>query len=41
MDGEKMEDHQQVIPPGGPYIFQVGKRKFARITIKKEKGKYD
>jgi tyrosyl-tRNA synthetase len=31
-DGEKIADHKAVIAPG-TYIFQVGKRRFARITI--------
>ena len=33
MDGEKIAD-AKFTPPGGTYVFQVGKRKFARITIK-------
>ncbi|HAS6348063.1 TPA: tyrosine--tRNA ligase [Vibrio vulnificus] len=32
MDGEKVED-AKVEPAVGTYVFQVGKRKFARITI--------
>ncbi|HAT8516877.1 TPA: tyrosine--tRNA ligase [Vibrio vulnificus] len=32
MDGEKVED-AKVEPGVGTYVFQVGKRKFARITI--------
>ncbi|MFU8798215.1 MAG: tyrosine--tRNA ligase, partial [Gammaproteobacteria bacterium] len=36
MNGEKIENNNQAIAIGGPYVFQVGKRKFARITIKKK-----
>ncbi|HDY7705870.1 tyrosine--tRNA ligase [Vibrio vulnificus] len=32
MDGEKVED-AKAEPAAGTYVFQVGKRKFARITI--------
>ncbi|MCG6287867.1 tyrosine--tRNA ligase, partial [Vibrio vulnificus] len=32
MDGEKVED-AKAEPAVGTYVFQVGKRKFARITI--------
>ena len=33
MDSEKIADSRQKITTGGPYIFQVGKRRFARVTI--------
>ncbi|MCG3863817.1 MULTISPECIES: tyrosine--tRNA ligase [unclassified Photobacterium] len=32
-DGEKVED-TKLVPTAGNYVFQVGKRKFARVTIK-------
>ncbi|WP_419206080.1 tyrosine--tRNA ligase [Photobacterium leiognathi] len=32
-DGEKVED-TKLVPAVGNYVFQVGKRKFARVTIK-------
>ncbi|MGD6737368.1 tyrosine--tRNA ligase [Photobacterium leiognathi] len=32
-DGEKVED-TKLVPAAGNYVFQVGKRKFARVTIK-------
>ncbi|MCW8964363.1 MAG: tyrosine--tRNA ligase [Gammaproteobacteria bacterium] len=34
MDGEKMSDSRVKITAGGPYIFQVGKRRFAKVSIK-------
>ncbi|MDC5820923.1 tyrosine--tRNA ligase [Vibrio europaeus] len=33
IDGEKVAD-SKFVPEAGTYVFQVGKRKFARITIK-------
>lgn len=33
IDGEKVEDAKQVIS-GGSAVYQVGKRKFARVTVK-------
>ena len=33
MDGEKVAD-AKLAPEAGTYVFQVGKRKFARVTIK-------
>jgi len=33
IDGEKVAD-SKFAPQAGTYVFQVGKRKFARITIK-------
>jgi len=34
LDGEKMSDSRVKITAGGPYIFQVGKRRFAKVSIK-------
>ena len=33
IDGEKVEDSRQKIQSGGPHVFQVGKRRFARVTV--------
>lgn len=33
MDGEKIVDSRQKINAGGPFIFQVGKRRFAKVTL--------
>ncbi|MFQ5994706.1 MAG: tyrosine--tRNA ligase [Acidiferrobacterales bacterium] len=33
MDGERVEDPKREIAAGGTHVFQVGRRKFARITI--------
>ncbi|HCA26990.1 MAG TPA: tyrosine--tRNA ligase [Betaproteobacteria bacterium] len=33
IDGEKVNEKSVALPLGGPYILQVGKRKFARVTI--------
>ncbi len=33
VDGERVSDRALELGPGGPYICQVGKRKFARVTI--------
>jgi tyrosyl-tRNA synthetase len=41
IDGEKIEDTHLVIPVGSIQVYQVGKRKFARVTLKKEKAHYD
>ncbi len=32
-DGEKIED-AKLVPAAGTYVYQVGKRKFARVTVK-------
>lgn len=32
-DGEKIED-AKLVPSAGTYVYQVGKRKFARVTVK-------
>ncbi len=34
IDGEKVVDRALQLGRGGPYVVQVGKRKFARVTIK-------
>ena len=34
MDGEKLEDRSLLISKGTIAVFQVGKRKFARVTVK-------
>lgn len=34
MDGEKLEDRNLLISKGTVAVFQVGKRKFARVTVK-------
>jgi tyrosyl-tRNA synthetase len=33
VDGERVEDRQLHILAGATHVFQVGKRRFARITI--------
>ncbi len=33
VDGEKVGDRGVELPPGGPYVCQVGKRRFARVTV--------
>lgn len=35
-DGEKLEDTKVVFNDAAEYVFQVGKRKFARVTLTKE-----
>ncbi len=34
MDGEKVEDSRREIPAGSRHVYQVGKRKVARITVR-------
>jgi tyrosyl-tRNA synthetase len=34
IDGEKIADNKVKITSGTQAIFQVGKRKFARVTVK-------
>ena len=34
LDGEKVTDKDKKIPSGNTFILQVGKRKFARVTVK-------
>ena len=33
LDGEKVSDKTLKLPAGGPFVIQVGKRKFARVLI--------
>ena len=33
LDGEKVSDKALKLPTGGPFVIQVGKRKFARVLI--------
>jgi tyrosyl-tRNA synthetase len=33
IDGEKVSDKGGKLAPGGPYVVQVGKRKFAKVTL--------
>lgn len=33
LDGEKVSDKALKLPRGGPYVVQVGKRKFAKVTL--------
>jgi len=33
LDGEKVSDKARKLAPGGPYVLQVGKRKFAKVTL--------
>jgi tyrosyl-tRNA synthetase len=33
LDGEKVSDKALKLPKGGPYVIQVGKRKFARVVL--------
>jgi tyrosyl-tRNA synthetase len=33
-DGEKITDAKLVVPVGAEHVFQVGKRKFAKVKIK-------
>ncbi len=34
IDGERVDDRNKTIAHGGPYVVQVGKRKFAKVTVK-------
>ncbi len=34
MDGDRISDSRKAITTGNPHVFQVGKRRFARITLK-------
>ncbi len=34
IDGERLEDPKRVIAPGEVHIFQVGKRRFAKVEVK-------
>jgi len=33
IDGERVEDRQLQIPAGSTHVFQVGKRRFARVSV--------
>ncbi len=33
IDGERIEDRQLLLPAGSTHVFQVGKRRFARVTV--------
>lgn len=33
IDGERLDDRDCVVPNGSTHVFQVGKRKFARVTL--------
>jgi tyrosyl-tRNA synthetase len=33
VDGEKLDDHQQQVQVGSEHIYQVGKRRFARVRV--------
>ncbi len=33
VNGQKVSDKALKLPPGGPYVLQVGKRKFAKVTL--------
>ncbi|MEP7068117.1 MAG: tyrosine--tRNA ligase [Usitatibacter sp.] len=35
VDGEKVSDKALKLPPGATYVLQVGKRKFAKVTLRK------
>jgi len=34
VDGERLEDAKRLFPSGDTHLFQVGKRRFARVTIR-------
>ena len=34
INGDRIGDRDQLVQTGGPYVVQVGKRKFSRVTIK-------
>lgn len=34
LDGQKVEDKSLRLMPGGPYVLQVGKRKFAKVVVR-------
>ena len=33
LDGQKVSDKSLALGKGGPFVLQVGKRKFARVTL--------
>jgi tyrosyl-tRNA synthetase len=34
IDGERIEDRKLAVPPGATHVVQVGKRRFARVTLR-------
>ncbi|HXQ31577.1 MAG TPA: tyrosine--tRNA ligase [Steroidobacteraceae bacterium] len=34
LDGERVADRDLIVKPGGPHLLQVGKRGFARVTLR-------
>ena len=34
LDGAKVSEREMTVRPGGPYLLQVGKRGFARVTLR-------
>jgi len=34
IDGERIEDPKRIIVPGEVHIYQVGKRRFAKVEVK-------
>ncbi len=38
IDGERVTARDLELPPGGPHVVQVGKRRFARVTLEREAG---
>ncbi len=37
IDGERIADPKRVIPPQSTHVYQVGKRRFARVSLEEEK----
>ena len=37
IDGERVESRDAVLATGGEYVLQVGKRRFARVTVQKKR----
>ena len=33
IDGERIEDTKLTIKPGAQHVYQVGKRRFARVAV--------
>ena len=34
VDGERVEDRERQMPPGSRHVYQVGKRRYARVTLR-------
>jgi tyrosyl-tRNA synthetase len=34
IDGNKVVDKDHQLPPGGPYLIKLGKRKFLNLIVK-------